>query len=213
MPPPVDPVKLEWVEQEAHSLRSAFQSLGRVYVPGEGDNASAFIVGEAPGATEEIMRRPFVGRCAVLRDLMALASLHTTDLYEDGRDSAPTAGANVWLTNVVKFRPPNNRNPTTPEIKAFRKLLQDEWQAVGAPPLIIPVGGIALSAIFGKPMSILRAAGKCHYTRSTYTGKELHIWPMVHPSFVIRQPGNIQLQDLIEQDWERLGVWRRHAQH
>lgn len=206
MPHSVDPVKLEWVEQEAHSFRSAFQSLGRVYVPGEGDNASAFIVGEAPGATEEIMRRPFVGRCAVLRDLMALAGLASAPMQLNPQP------VNVWLTNVVKFRPPNNRNPTAPEIKAFRKLLQDEWQAVGAPPLIIPVGGIALSAIFGKPMSILRAAGKCHYTRSAYTGKELHVWPMVHPSFVIRQAGNIQLQDLIEQDWERLGEWRRsHA--
>jgi DNA polymerase len=193
--------KLERIEQEAHALRSIFPTLSKNYVPGEGDNVVAFIVGEAPGATEDVMRRPFVGKCAVLRELMDLAGLWATDSKCD-----PSKPANAWLTNVVKFRPPGNRNPSNAEVLAFRKLLQEEWHAVGEPRLIIPVGGIALSAIFDKPMPILKAAGRCHKVLSAYKGKSLHIWPMLHPAFGLR--GGPELQKLIEQDWERLGKWR-----
>lgn len=199
----IDWVKLEWVEQEAHALRSVFPSLSKNYVPGEGDNARAFIIGEAPGATEDITRRPFTGKCAVLRDLMAIAG------YKAERNgTVPEDGwqPNCWLTNVVKFRPPGNRNPSNAEIKAFRRLLQDEWVAVGSPSVIIPVGGIALSAVFGRAMSILRSAGRCHTMLSAYTGKPLYIWPMVHPAFGLR--AGEQMQELIEQDWEKLARWR-----
>jgi uracil-DNA glycosylase len=213
MPKSINWRELERIEQEARGLQaSVFPMLSKRYVPGEGGEAQAiaFVVGEAPGAQEDIQLRPFVGKCAVLRDLMDIAGLYTQDAYEDGRDSPPTAGANAWLTNVCKFRPPGNRNPSNAEVLAFRRLLQEEWHAVGAPSLIIPVGGIALSAIFGKPMSILKSAGRCHKARSAYTGAMLHIWPMVHPAFGIR--GGPQMQELLEQDWERLGRWRRaHA--
>lgn len=179
-----------------------FGSLGTRYVPGEGDNPQAFIIGEAPGAQEEIKGRPFVGPAgAVLRQLMMLAGLHT-EAFPNFPD------ANCWLTNVVKFRPPGNRNPTEAEIKAARPYLREEWIAVGRPRLIIPVGGIALRAITGKQISILRAAGKCHWYAGEYTGKggpNLAIWPMVHPSFGLRNPG---VQPLLEEDWERLGKWR-----
>lgn len=206
---------LDEVEEGYQHTRDLFPRLSTRYVPGEGtyDKPEAFIIGEAPGAQEDIAKRPFIGPAGqVLRQLMELAALRTVDLYEDGRDSAPTAGANCWLTNVVKFRPAGNATPTPVEIGAFRRFLQEEWHAVGEPNLIVPVGGVALRAVTGKPISILRAAGKCHKYMSAYTGKPLYIWPMVHPSFVMRQKGNDQLQELIEKDWERLGEWRNtHA--
>jgi DNA polymerase len=127
---------------------------------------------------------------------MQLAELHTDSTLMD---------PNCWLTNVVKFRPPMNRNPTETEIRAFRPWLFKEWEAVGAPRLIVPIGGIALRAVTGKYISILKAAGKCHWYKSKQD-RELAIWPMVHPSFGLRNP---PVQPLLEQDWEALGEWRR----
>jgi DNA polymerase len=174
-------------------------------VPGEGDNPQAFIIGEAPGAQEDIAGRPFVGAAgAVLRQLMQIADLQS-GVLPDGTHGAGRWAGNCWLTNVLKFRPPGNRNPTDTEIKAFRPLLMDEWEAVGAPSLIIPVGSVALRAVTGKPMSILRTAGKHHSYLSAKTGKQLHIWPMVHPAFGLRTP---DVQPMLEADWENLGRWR-----
>lgn len=211
--PQIDLVALDRIADEHKDRVNLFPSLGHKYISGEGDNPEAFIIGEAPGATEAIQGRPFVGQAGqVLRDLMDLADLWATPQWSDGSDAHPdTTGMvepNCWLTNVIKFHPPRNRNPTEAEIKAFRPLLMDEWLAVGSPKLIIPVGGIALRAVTGRPISILRAAGKCHRYKSRF-GIEMYIWPMVHPSFGIRTP---PVQPLLEQDWEKLGEWRRaHA--
>lgn len=179
----------------------AFRNLSDTLVPGEGDNAIAFIMGEAPGAQEEIRRRPFVGPAGrVLRDLMEMVGLFANPF---GTKPDITGVPNCWLTNVVKFRPPRNRNPTDAEIKAARPYIRQEWIAVGRPQLIIPVGGIALKAFTGKSQSILRAAGKLHKAVSR-DGLPLGVWPMVHPSFGLRNPS---VQPLLEKDWEKLGEW------
>lgn len=181
-----------------------FEDLSDITVLGEGDNPEAFIFGEAPGAQEEARRRPFVGPSgAVMRDLMAIAGLYAT--ADDKRLEGLEGGPNCWLTNTVKFRPPRNRRPTPLEIKAARPWLSAEWKAVGKPRLIIPVGGVALEAITGRQQSILIAAGKCHNYRSK-EGRELFIWPMVHPSYGLR--GGPQVQEMLEKDWESLAEWR-----
>src|ERR1700748_3193813 len=118
--PMINWLKLNRIEEEAKNLQaSVFPSLSKNYVPGEGGNPQAFIIGEAPGATEDITRRPFTGPCAVIHELMELAGLCTGNLADGSK-------ANAWITNVCKFRPPGNRNPSNAEIKAFRGLLQDE---------------------------------------------------------------------------------------
>lgn len=199
----IDWAALDEIEDGNHGWRSAFPDLSTTYVPGEGDNPEAFIIGEAPGALEDVQRRPFVGSAGVvLRQLMDIADLRAGH-------TIPPDVANCWLTNVVKFRPPKNRNPTALEVKAARPWLMKEWEAVGSPKLIIPVGGIALKAVTGRQhISILRAAGKNHDYLSAYTGQILHIWPMVHPSFGLRNPA---VQPLLEKDWEALGAWRKHG--
>lgn len=188
---------LDRIEAEYRQLQNLFPTLSSRYVGGEGDNPQAFIIGEAPGATEAMKLRPFVGDAGrVLRQLLDIADLHVGQLgFSD----------NCWLTNVCKFRPPKNRTPTEMEIKAFRPLLMDEWRAVGAPRLIIAIGGTALRAVTGKYVSILRSAGKCHWYTSQQ-GKKLAIWPMIHPAFGLRNPG---VQPMLEQDWELLGEWRK----
>lgn len=191
---------MEWRKLQAETALSCN------YVGGDGDNPEAFIIGEAPGADEDVKGRPFVGRAGgVLRQLMELA-----DLYSEHR-SLETGAPNCWLTNVVKFRPlPRNRTPTWEEIQGVRHLLKREWIAVGKPQLVIAVGKVALSAILGHARtSILRAAGKPHLYPSRLLGRNapMYIWPMVHPSFALRQNSD-RLKELLEEDWERLGAWR-----
>lgn len=186
---------------------AAFQNLGRVVVPGEGegDNPIAFVIGEAPGAQEEIARRPFVGVSGhVLRDLMVLAGLFAT------KDAPNGVEPNAWLTNVVKFRPPGNRNPTPSEIKAARPYLRTEWQAVGSPRIIIPVGSVALTTIVGKPTGILKHSGRLHEQTSNVDGKPLYVWPMIHPSFGLR---NEAMRPIMEKDWLALGEWMDEQNH
>ena len=199
--------QLEQLEDGSQGWRVAFArggtghglaDLSGVYVPGEGGNPKAFIIGEAPGAQEETQRRPFVGPAGIaMRDLMAIAGLYSAFTHTGGEP-------NCWLTNVVKFRPPRNRTPTPIEIKAARPYLAMEWRAVGKPRVIVPVGGTALTAITGKKQSILIAAGKLHKYRSR-EGIDLYIWPMVHPSYGIR--GGPSVQAVLEKDWETFADW------
>lgn len=195
---------IEMAQRHIHA--AVFSGLSKIYVPGEGDIPRAIVIGEAPGAHEEMQCRPFVGPAGqVLRQLMELANLGT------GVASGPdgTEG-NCWLTNTIKFRPPGNRKPTDEEVRAARPYLREEWIAVGKPRVVVLVGGVALYAITGKPQSILRAAGKMHKATSSTDGKPLYVWPMVHPSFAMRNP---VVQSVIEDDWERLGEWLAENTH
>lgn len=204
----IDHDALDDVEEMARAAKRELNTdLGDRYVPGEGGNPTAFIVGEAPGAQEDIALRPFIGPAGdVLRQLMEIPVLYATS-----SSCGPPYEPNCWLTNVVKFRPPRNRTPFDNEISAFRPVLRKEWQAVGCPQLIIPVGGVALQAVTGRRTSILKAAGKCHKVRSK-GGRELYVWPMVHPSFGLR--AGEQVQELLEKDWEALAKWLvRHDSH
>lgn len=205
---------LDEIADEARQIRRlAYPELSSRYVPGEGngDECEAFIIGEAPGADEDIARRPFVGKTGTIqRQLMALAGLHAATHTLDAQHRSE-AEPNCWLTNAVKFRPPRNRKPSDEMVRAFRHLLLEEWKAVGSPHVVVCIGGTALFAVVGKKLSILRTAGKPHYYTSTADAiagnPTMVIWPMVHPSFGAR--AGEQVQELIEADWLKFGEWRR----
>jgi uracil-DNA glycosylase len=99
-------------------------------VPGEGNPlAEIMLVGEAPGATEDALGRPFVGRAGRLLDeLIAEAGLTRSD---------------VWITNVVKARPPKNRDPKAPEVAHCMPWLERELALI-RPSLVVPLGRHAL---------------------------------------------------------------------
>lgn len=200
--PIVDWDKLGDIQDWNHAWRGTLDTgLSETYVPGEGDNPRLLIIGEAPGAQEDTYRRPFVGDSGrVLRDLMASCGIFTGETPHFGE-------ANCWITNVVHFRPPRNRTPTREEITVARMGLRDEWEAVGKPEIIVPVGSVALRAIFGKNYSIIRMAGSLSVHRSR-DGKKLKIWPMIHPSFGIRQK---HLIPLIEKDWDKFDKWLKRT--
>lgn len=184
-----------------------FEQLSKVFVPGEGQFPRAFVFGEAPGAQEEVRRRPFVGPAGnVLRQLMMVAGLYPSTTVHSEAYKRGERAPNCWLTNTLKFRPPRNRKPYWTEVLAARPFLRAEWVAVGRPRLIIPVGGTALSALVGKQISIIKHSGWLHKEVSRVDGKPLYVWPMLHPSLGLRNPG---MRPLMERDWEALGAWLR----
>lgn len=202
-----------------------FTDLSNRFVGGEGEytNPIAILIGEAPGAQEEIQGRPFIGPAGqVLRQLMGFAGLYATT--QDAADQSQRfvqlgEGVDVnqigpyipncWLTNVVKFRPPRNRTPIPTEIMSVRKLLRQEWLAIGRPSVIIPVGGVALHALYGRRISILAVSGEVREQWSiTQPRQRLYICPMIHPSYGIRS-GNPRIQEILERDWIKLGRWLR----
>ena len=197
----IDWDRLGDLEDWNHAWRVTLDSgLSERYVPGEGDNPVAMVIGEAPGAQEDIALRPFVGAAGrVLRDLMAGAGLFTGQTPHFG-------AANCWLTNTVHFRPPKNRTPTRDEIYVARSGLREEWLAIGKPRVIIPVGGAALHAVkFAKARPpILALSGAVYEYHSKEDGELVYVWPMIHPSFGLRHKSMIRH---IESDWRRFKSW------
>jgi len=99
-------------------------------VPGEGSpEAEVMFVGEAPGANEDRLGRPFVGRAGML--------------LEELLEAAGLAREDVWITNVVKARPPKNRDPRAPEVAHCMPWLEAEVELI-APRVIVPLGRHAL---------------------------------------------------------------------
>jgi DNA polymerase len=179
---------------EAYRGDSVFEHLrteGIVLVPGEGSSRpKVFIVGEAPGAMENTKRRPFVGASGqVLRSLIT--------------DAAELSPEEYFITNTVKYRPMGNRTPTAEEIAASVPYLRQEYAAVGAPAVIVAVGGTALVALKPKSAKIgtLSHAGEPFGLSG---GKVL--WPMIHPAYGLR---NAKARPAMELHWMALGKFIR----
>lgn len=165
-----DPAKRDlWELWHRWSEDGSFDHLrdtGARFVPGVGhwDHPVVAIVGEAPGAKEDEQGTPFVGPAGQLLDEL----LETIGLARES----------IWITNVVKYRPPNNRQPTWPERIAARPLLRDEMKIVN-PSIVVPVGATAWSLI--DSTSISTAHGQVHRR-----GRWVYL-PMFHPSYLMRR--------------------------
>ncbi len=183
------------VETQAQEARDLLRGgLGPAYVEGSGalEGAAAFIMGAVPKSVDAARREAFSGtRGLILRELMGFAGLD-----ED----------NAWMTNILKFRPVGNRVPEATTIDAFKTSLNTEWRAVGSPRLIIPIGNIATGVILGTAVPVVSLFGKRKTIRSK-DGTIREVWPMVDPIHGISAP--VEVQYVIEKDWERLGEWRK----
>jgi uracil-DNA glycosylase family 4 len=150
-------------------------------------NIDIMVIGERPGAQEDVAKRPFVGDAGI-----ALRSLMQTALDQQF----------VWITNTVKFYASRNRTPTLEEIGLAAPYLAQEWHAVGRPRITICLGNVPLTAVTNRAKVSTRA-GQCEvYTASD--GQECYVWPMLHPSFGVRTPS---MRRVIESHWEALGGW------
>ncbi len=136
-------------------------------VPGVGDTAAEWLfVGEAPGAEEDARGEPFVGQAGRLLDNM-LASL------------GMSRERNVYIANVLKCRPPNNRTPEPLEVEACRPYLERQVTLL-APKLIVALGRSAASLLLANDASIASLRGRVH----KYRGIPLVV--TYHPAYLLR---------------------------
>jgi uracil-DNA glycosylase len=150
-------------------------------VPGEGDpNAQVMLIGEGPGWHEDQQGRPFVGAAGkFLNELLAIAELD--------RES-------VFITNVVKCRPPGNRDPFPDEIAACAPYYLDRQIAVVDPEVIVTLGRFSMARWFpGERISKIHGQPK-------RDGRRL-IVPMYHPAAALHQSA---LRSAIEEDFAKL---------
>jgi uracil-DNA glycosylase len=155
-------------------------------VLGEGSlDADLFFIGEAPGFNEDKQGRPFVGRAgAILDELLASIDLKRSDIY---------------ISNILKCRPPKNRNPTEKEIKVCTPFLERQIELI-SPKVIIPMGSFSSEYIFNKFDLHFTKISELHgkvFTKTTLYNT-LHILPMYHPAVATYNPNkkNVLLEDI-----------------
>jgi uracil-DNA glycosylase len=155
------------------------------FVPGDGTwpAPTAMLIGEAPGAHEDKLCKPFVGRSGnFLDNCMWDAGLKRADCF---------------ITNVVKWRPPANRTPTALEIELSIPYLRKEVTTV------LPDGGIIV-LLGAVPLNMVdpdRRIGKCH--GEPFTNGKWTFIPMYHPSFVMRPTSPFGRADYMK-DWAKI---------
>lgn len=138
------------------------------HVPGEGNPQAKFvIVGEAPGANEDEQGRPFVGKSG--------------DLLTKILEAIQFKREDVFICNVLKHRPPGNRNPTTPEIVACRPFLLRQLEIL-QPKVILALGTFAAQTLLDSDVPIGQLRGKEH----TYHG--IPLVATYHPAALLRNP-------------------------
>lgn len=164
--------QMEQLDQEIRTTEHCPLCPSRTHaVPGEGPiDARLFVIGEAPGAEEDKIGRPFVGRAGIFLN-KALA--------EAGLDRKK-----VFITNAVKCRPPQNRKPKVDELLACRAFLGRQLALV-APEWICTLGAVS-THLFLKG-SLTKIHGKVYPIE--YNGKKYKLFPTYHPAAVFRVPG------------------------
>ncbi|MGI9628296.1 MAG: uracil-DNA glycosylase [Longimicrobiales bacterium] len=160
----------EGLKSEALGCRRCRLSEGRTQVVFSDGHPSArlMVVGEAPGANEDATGLPFVGQAGKLLDLM-LASVGLS--RED----------TVYICNVLKCRPPGNRNPLPDEIEACSSLLKRQIESV-APEVILGVGSFAAQWLTGAQKALGKLRGEVY----SYQGVPLVV--TYHPAALLRNP-------------------------
>ncbi len=172
---------LDALHRECSACTACALAKGRTHVvPGEGPaRAQIMFIGEGPGYHEDQQARPFVGAAGqLLTQLIELAGLKRSDVY---------------ITNVVKCRPPNNREPLPGEIEACKKWLDSQIEVI-RPLIIVTLGRFSLARFLPK-----ESISKVHGVSRTYNG--VHILPMLHPAAALYQQS---LRKTLEEDFKKL---------
>ncbi len=176
------------IEEEIKNCRKCDLWRGRRNaVPGDGNyEAMMMLVGEAPGKKEDEMGKPFVGKAGqLLTEVMKKVGIEREEVY---------------ITNIVKCRPPNNRNPTREEIEKCLPYLRRQIDAI-KPRIIVTLGNFATVEIlkmYGfSPLSITRARGRIY--RSPI--HDIVIIPTFHPAACIYNPAFVEK---FEEDFKKI---------
>ncbi|NPA55912.1 MAG: uracil-DNA glycosylase [Epsilonproteobacteria bacterium] len=146
---------------------------------GEGNlKAQLMLIGEAPGREEDLQGRPFVGRSGEMLTKM-LKNVLALDRSE------------VYIANIIKCRPPFNRDPNMEEIENCKHYLIKQIEII-QPKLIVTLGRVAFSALLNDTTPITKARGK------VYSFMGIKVIPTFHPSYLLRNPSKKRdaLEDL-----------------
>jgi uracil-DNA glycosylase len=170
--------RLDWHElrQEVTSCRACpLCETRKQTVFGVGNTrADWMLIGEAPGAEEDARGEPFVGQAGRLLDNM-LASI---GMSRDGETPK-----SVYIANVLKCRPPGNRNPQADEVTKCEPFLLRQIELV-APALIVVMGRFAAQSLLGTDASIASLRGKSH--RIHVAGRQIPVVVTYHPAYLLR---------------------------
>jgi DNA polymerase len=139
-------------------------------------DADLMFVGEAPGATEDKEGKPFVGRAGKLLDTL---------LGEIGLDRSE-----VFITNVLKCRPPGNRDPLPEEIAECEPYLMRQVELI-RPRVICTLGNFATKLLSGSPVGITKVRGRPQEVE--IAGVAVKLFPLFHPAAALRVPRNLEL--------------------
>ena len=134
-------------------------------------DSKIMIIGEGPGANEDIVGKPFMGRAGKLLDKM----LSSIKLNRD----------KVYISNVVNYRPPENRRPTETEIERYLPYLKSHIEIIN-PKILLLLGSTALNALIGDDVIISKARGK--WIQKNIGNSKPFIITSFHPAFLMRQP-------------------------
>ena len=124
-------------------------------------------IGEAPGRDEDLKGEPFVGRAGqLLTDIIKAMKLSREDVY---------------IANVIKCRPPENRNPEPDELEMCRPYIRTQIELI-KPRVIVTLGKFALQSLTGKASAVSAARGQW----TDYEG--IRVMPTYHPAYLLRTP-------------------------
>jgi uracil-DNA glycosylase family 4 len=149
-------------------------------VPGEGKlDAELMFVGEAPGRDEDIQGRPFVGKAGqLLTKIIQAMKFQRQDVY---------------ITNVVKCRPPGNRNPQGREIESCKAYLLAQIEMI-KPRVIVTLGKVAANFFISSPLGMTALRG------DFYDFHGIKVMPTFHPSYLIRNQSNRKIRKMVWED-------------
>ena len=150
----------------SHTARSTVFCDGNV-------DAEVMLIGEAPGNQEDIEGKPFVGKSGQLLDKI----LETININR----------TNCYISNIIPWRPPGNRNPTAEEINTCLPFIKKHIQLIN-PKILMLIGSISAKSILDQTIGITKLRGIWHL----YKDKNIEIpaFPVFHPAYLLRRPAN-----------------------
>ena len=179
----------ERLKQECGVCRGCALADTRTHmVFGDGcETAEIMLIGEGPGANEDLQGEPFVGAAGEdLNGILSLAGLKREDVY---------------IANVLKCRPPGNRNPRPEEVLACSPFLREQIRSIW-PDIIVTLGNPATHFVLKTEIGITKLRGRFHQMG------HFVVMPTFHPAAALRNPA---WQELLEEDFKMLGDYlERH---
>ncbi len=166
-------IELKKLKHEIENIKNCqLKDSARKLVFGDGDNQSKImIIGEGPGHKEDDMGKPFVGDAGMLLNKM----LSAINIRRE----------KIYITNVVNYRPPNNRKPESAEIIRYANFLRKHISIID-PKILILMGSTAMESLFGSNVKISKERGV--WKNIIINNKTYLCMITFHPAYLLRQP-------------------------